>query len=783
MSGTLTQFPTGATQYKINFEYLARAFVVVTLVNSSDNSQNKVLVAGNDYTFLNPTTIYVTANQAGYDIVQIHRETTTELIVDFRDGSVLTASDLTNAELQAVHIAEEGKDQTIERGRQYAEAAGKEYENAKAEREAIEDIVSTSGWDSKLRSDLAGADGYTLVPTVAPKNSVTRVPITTFPSYNNSAIEQAMYDSVQTLGYAYIPGLGAEYTKYTISNTISPAVDLTGARVIVDDMVWIDSNYDNYSFFKSLNFEGKCKFTFRNGLFGMTGGEVEALPNVGRLNESPVSISPISFDDTYVRILQSDLDTFSTGVKGASNDYACEFSVEAGKYTGLFTGINIGETITGHIGSAHGQAKAESTGVLLRGELGWILFDGFSNGSEWRYRVKKKGESMVNGASISVPESGMLKSYSPSNATVGISLTAADRFNFIVNGVSLTTTFTSLVGAIYEIGFVSSNQTTMMQRVTGLNLYASKRGVFGHAPLHILIRGDSTAEGFISTFDKYLPGLLDGSMGTRSLSITNKAIAGTFMRQQLDDLKAEGAGQAYMVIMVGGTNEGQADYSPDAFGAMVKEFADWCISNGRVPVWVEPWMWYSKTFVGGAGQDSSNYENAAQLREAGKRAMASYGDLGICVPTTHILPAPMPEYVTSGVAPLLRDDIHQDELGYKLYAEAIASAIVGWSSKVSSRPRAAWSEWSRNTASLTYPSIVTTNSINVSMDITGFSNGQVVLNLPRGCRPVVTTVAAITHTTDNISYAAGFALITPNGDVTVQGLTSTEGRITIVANW
>lgn len=118
---TLTQFPTGQTQYKINFDYLARAFVVVTLIDSADPAQNKVLTVNNDYRFLNPTTIEILASQTGFDILQIHRFTSTDLMVEFRDGSVLTANDLTNSELQAIHIAEEGRDQSTGLAKQYAD--------------------------------------------------------------------------------------------------------------------------------------------------------------------------------------------------------------------------------------------------------------------------------------------------------------------------------------------------------------------------------------------------------------------------------------------------------------------------------------------------------------------------------------------------------------------------------------------------------------------------------------------------------------------------------------
>lgn len=137
-NNTLTQFPAGQTQYKINFDYLARQFVVVTLVNSSNATLNRVLTSGNDYRFLNPTTIEILAPQTGFDILQVHRFTSTELLVDFRDGSVLTASSLTTAELQAIHISEEGRDQTVIAAKQYSDAALEAMNSAKDARDRVE---------------------------------------------------------------------------------------------------------------------------------------------------------------------------------------------------------------------------------------------------------------------------------------------------------------------------------------------------------------------------------------------------------------------------------------------------------------------------------------------------------------------------------------------------------------------------------------------------------------------------------------------------------------------
>lgn len=147
---TITQFPSGSSQYRIEFDYLARPFVVVTLVNSSNLTQNKVLVVGRDYRFMSATVIEILIDQTGFDIIRIQRQTGTDLVVSFRDGSVLTANDLTNAELQAIHIAEEGREQTlitaaefVLAAQRYSEASASSAAEAMAAKDRVEMLMSS----------------------------------------------------------------------------------------------------------------------------------------------------------------------------------------------------------------------------------------------------------------------------------------------------------------------------------------------------------------------------------------------------------------------------------------------------------------------------------------------------------------------------------------------------------------------------------------------------------------------------------------------------------------
>ncbi len=96
--------------FTIPFEYLARKFVQVTLIGQD----RKLLTLNIDYRFTLRTIITLTKNWGpadGYERIEIRRYTSaTERLVDFSDGSILRAYDLNTSQVQALHIAEEGRD-------------------------------------------------------------------------------------------------------------------------------------------------------------------------------------------------------------------------------------------------------------------------------------------------------------------------------------------------------------------------------------------------------------------------------------------------------------------------------------------------------------------------------------------------------------------------------------------------------------------------------------------------------------------------------------------------
>ena len=103
---------TGQTEFIVPFEYLARKFVVLTLLGVD----RKILTLNVDYRFVTKTKISLTKpTTAGYDKLEIRRETlATERLVDFHDGSILRSYDLNLSQVQTLHVAEEARDLTAD---------------------------------------------------------------------------------------------------------------------------------------------------------------------------------------------------------------------------------------------------------------------------------------------------------------------------------------------------------------------------------------------------------------------------------------------------------------------------------------------------------------------------------------------------------------------------------------------------------------------------------------------------------------------------------------------
>lgn len=113
---TLVNYPLNGSsrQFRIPFDYLARTFIRVSLYGDSREEQ---LTLGVDYEFLDSQTIQTIKAYGGADgwtRIQLRRYTDVHQIVEFIDGSVLLADDLNVATIQALHIAQEGRDSAFD---------------------------------------------------------------------------------------------------------------------------------------------------------------------------------------------------------------------------------------------------------------------------------------------------------------------------------------------------------------------------------------------------------------------------------------------------------------------------------------------------------------------------------------------------------------------------------------------------------------------------------------------------------------------------------------------
>ena len=95
----------GRHEYSIPFPYLEKAFVKCKL-------NDKELTINVDYDVEGSTlTLYRTTQTT--DTINIYRQTTTDRLVQFHDGSVLREADLTMLQLQLLHVIEEKGSFTI----------------------------------------------------------------------------------------------------------------------------------------------------------------------------------------------------------------------------------------------------------------------------------------------------------------------------------------------------------------------------------------------------------------------------------------------------------------------------------------------------------------------------------------------------------------------------------------------------------------------------------------------------------------------------------------------
>ncbi|AEJ81510.1 EPS depolymerase [Erwinia phage vB_EamP-L1] len=164
---TIVEIPlTSATRaVTIPFDYLTRSAVVLTIKQVDDVTFEKTLRLTDDYRFTGLTEVTLNGDYSSFgDLLEVKRHTPATRLVDFRDGSVLTANSLNISQLQAIHIAEEGRFEITTEIREatadaqrFAQAAAASAGESKTYRDSTQKI-----WDGILDSIQAAGDKGTL---------------------------------------------------------------------------------------------------------------------------------------------------------------------------------------------------------------------------------------------------------------------------------------------------------------------------------------------------------------------------------------------------------------------------------------------------------------------------------------------------------------------------------------------------------------------------------------------------------------------------------------------
>lgn len=317
---TILTYPlTGQTEFNIPFEYLARKFVVVTLIGVD----RKELTLGIDYRFATKTTIVtnsVWGQGDGYTAIEIRRFTSaTERLVDFMDGSILRAYDLNVAQLQTNHVAEEARDMTSAtlgtssdgmaldaRGRrlvnlldgvdpqdaatihQLSVTTENVKESLEAAKEAAETAISASKDAQKSAQDAAGAAGAILV-TLSGDHGFGNIGGATYAQIRSYS---GKLSRVYCLGRSNIADGGYGFFEVDLNDNSSAD---NGGTVLVDalqrrwkrqysgavDMLWFasgDGKSDDTTAFANACSLGE-KIVVPNGEYFLSNATLDTLPN------------------------------------------------------------------------------------------------------------------------------------------------------------------------------------------------------------------------------------------------------------------------------------------------------------------------------------------------------------------------------------------------------------------------------------------------------------------------------------------------------------------------
>lgn len=221
---TIVEIPlTSATRaVAIPFDYLTRSAVVLTVHQTEDVTFEKVLKLTDDYRFTGTSQVTLNGDYSSFgNRLEVKRHTPATGLVNFRDGSVLTANSLNIAQLQAVHIAEEGRFEITTEIRQATADAQRFAQNSAAS--AADSLTYRNAtqriWDGILDSIESAGDAGTLGYLATP---VGLSAIGAFISFDSLRLTRPQHEGQRVKLESYVEGKflgGGEFVGHLTAAT------------------------------------------------------------------------------------------------------------------------------------------------------------------------------------------------------------------------------------------------------------------------------------------------------------------------------------------------------------------------------------------------------------------------------------------------------------------------------------------------------------------------------------------------------------------------------------
>lgn len=559
---------------------------------------------------------------------------------------------------------------------------------------------------------------------------------------NDFNAAKAMADA---LDYVYFPNIEDSGTTYKLDYSLPTSFD--DILFEADEGVVLSfSNNAPYSLYKNIKLKNDINVFFRD--INVPYVFPKSLPDTTKLDfkypelRSESKLYPLdATNNRSVYVLECGYlssDTFTDSASTRFFDSVNITATGAGTMRGCFIDLGANETVSAYFNDG---VTTGPIGVVIRGTSGYTTV--ISNADN-NYFVGSKpigGSAVGPTASLSWAPlgQGQYTSFRAENSYWSVSRVDSTRCVIRLNGQVLTQPYIQNVGDILQVGFVYVGNTSPVT-ISGLCVERNTSGLVSNQRLEsIHIFGDSTAETFPGSWDSKLRNILDTRYGLKIMSIVNHAIAGETLEQQYNRMLSEGFGNSYFVVICVGTNNIQSLQSLTTFKTNFTTMVNYVKSNGRVPIVIVPWIWYTQAQTGGIGQASSQYDKGAPYRMIMERVCAETGVY--CVKPTDVLPNPSPNYIfTDPTTRLLRDNIHQDAIGYQLYAEMVANALVSNYLKTPEvvEQTLPVSSYKNSATSPDFRVAVTKDgmcSLGGTFNVSVITDGASIVDLPRFARP------------------------------------------------